>query len=57
MKYRFEADNHVGACVLLLFNGLGSTNLILVCSRLLLYINGARTGVIAGAAAVYMSIE
>ena len=35
----------------------GSTNLILICSRLLLFTNGACTGIIAGFAVVYMGME
>ena len=38
-------------------NGFGSANLILICGQLLICINGACTGVIAGVAVVYMGIE
>ena len=57
MKYHFRADNHAQACVVLPLNGFGSTNLILICGQLLLCINGARAGVVAGVAIVYMGIE
>ena len=45
------------ACMVLPLNGFGSTNLILICGWLLICINGARTGVVAGVAIVYMGIE
>ena len=45
------------ACVLLPLNGFGSVNLILICSRLLICINGARAGVVAGVAVVYTGID
>ena len=38
-------------------NGFGSANLILICGRLLMCINGAHLGVIAGVAVVYTDIE
>ena len=49
--------NHVWACTVLLLNGFGSANLIFICGRLLICMNGARAGVIAGVAVVYMGIE
>ena len=57
MKYHFKADNHTQACMVLLLNGFGSTNLILICSWLLICINGALAGVIAGVAVDYTVIE
>ena len=57
IKYHFKADNHAWVCVVLLLNCFGSTNLILICSQLLLCINIAHAGVIAGVAVVYMVIE
>ena len=45
------------ACMVLPLNGFGSTYLIFICSQLLIFINGARIGVIAGVAVVYMGIE
>ena len=57
IKYCFKADNHAQACVVLPLNSFGSANLILICSQLLICINGARTGVITGVAVVYMAIE
>ena len=56
MKYRFSADNHARACAVLPLNGFGSANLILICGRLTPW-NGARAGVVAGAAVVYTGIE
>ena len=56
IKYLFKVDNHVWACVVLPVNGLGSVNLILICGRLLLFPNGACTGVIAGVDVVYTGI-
>ena len=38
-------------------NGFGSANLILICGQLLICINGARAGIIAGVAVVYTGIE
>ena len=38
-------------------NGFSSANLILICGWLLICINGARAGVIAGVAVVYTGIE
>ena len=43
--------------MVLLLNGFGSANLILICSQLLICINGSRTGVIAGDAVIYTGIE
>ena len=57
MKYCFNADNHARACVVLPLNGFGSANLILICSQLLICINGAHTGVVAGVAVVYTGTE
>ena len=57
MKYCFKADNHAQACVVLPLNGFGSTNLILICGRLLLCINGLHAGVVAGVAVIYMGIQ
>ena len=45
------------ACVVLLLNGFGSANLILICSQLLICINGARTGVVVGVGVIYTGIE
>ena len=57
IKYRFNADNYVRACVVLLLNGFGSASLILICGQLLVCINGACTGIIAGVAVVYTGTE
>ena len=57
IKYHFNTDYHVQACVVLPLNGFDSANLILICSWLLIYINGAFTGVVAGVAVVYTGIE
>ena len=57
IKYSFNADNHAWACVVLPLNGFGSANLILIYGQLLICINGARAGVIAGIAVVYTGIE
>ena len=57
IKYHFKADNHTQACMVLPLNGFGSANLILICGRLLICINGAYAGVVAGVAVVYMGIE
>ena len=57
IKYRFNADSHVRACMVLPLNGFGSANLIVICGWLLIYINGARAGVVAGVAVVYTGIE
>ena len=57
MKYYFKADNYVWACVVLPLNGFVSANLIIICGRLLLCINGALAGVIPGVAVVYTGIE
>ena len=38
-------------------NGFGSANLILICGWLLICINGACAGVIAGVAVVYTGME
>ena len=57
MKYHFKADNYAQACVVLLLNSFGSTNLILICGWLLLFANGACTGVVAGIVIVYTGIE
>ena len=57
INYHFKADNHTWACVLLPLNGFAFANLILICSQLLICINGAQAGVIAGVVVVYTSIE
>ena len=57
MKYRFKADNHTWACVVLPFNGFGSANLIFICGQLLICINSAHAGVVAGVAVVYTGVE
>ena len=57
IKYRFNADNYARACVVLPLNGFSSANLILICGRLLICMNGARAGVVAGVAVVYTGIE
>ena len=57
IKYCFNADNHAQASAVLPLNGFGSANLILICGRLLICINGACAGVIAGVAVVYTGIE
>ena len=57
IKYYFKAGNHAWACVVLPLNGFDSTNLIFICGWLLIYINGACTGVIAGVAVVYTGIK
>ena len=57
IKYHFKADNHAWACMVLPLNGFGSANLILICGRLLICINGACAGVVAGVAVVYTGIE
>ena len=57
IKYCFNADNHMRACMVLPLNGFGFANLILICGRWLIYINGACAGVVAGVAVVYMGIE
>ena len=57
IKYRFKADNHMRACVVLPLNGFGSANLILICGQLLICINGAYAGVVARVAVVYTGIE
>ena len=57
IKYHFKADNHAQACMVLPLNGFGSANLISICGWLLIYINSARTGVIASVAIVYMGIK
>ena len=38
-------------------NSFGSANLILICGQLLICINGARMGVVAGVAVVYTGME
>ena len=50
-------DNHVRSCVVLLLNGYGSNNLILICGHFLLFINGAWVGVIACVVVVYTGIK
>ena len=57
IKYHFKLDNYALACVVLPVNGFGSDNLILICSWLLLFANGAYTGVIASIAVIYTGIE
>ena len=57
IKHHFKADNYVQACMVLPFNGFGFANLILICSQLLICINGARAGNIAGVVVVYAGIE
>ena len=57
IKYCFNANNHARACVVLPLNSFGSANLILICGQFLIWINGARTGVVAGVAVVYTGIE
>ena len=43
--------------MVLLVNGFGSANLILICGWLLLFTNGAHVGIIAGVAVVYIGME
>ena len=57
MKYHFKVDNYMWPCIVLPVNGFGSTSLILICGQLLLFANGAHTGVISGVAVVYTGIE
>ena len=57
MKYHFKADNHMQACVVFPLNSFGSTNLMFICSQMLIFINGACTSVITRVAVVYMGIE
>ena len=57
IKYHFNADNLARACAVLPLNGFGSANLILICGRLLMCINGARASVVAGVAVVYTGFE
>ena len=57
IKYHFKVDNYTQAFMVLPLNGFGSASLVLICGRLLLCVNGACAGVIAGVAVVYMGIE
>ena len=57
MKYHFKVDNHAWPCMVFPVNGFGSTNLVFICSQLLLFANGACTGAVAGVAVVYTGIE
>ena len=57
MKYCFKVDKHMWACMVLPVNGFCSTNLIFICSWLLLFANGGCIGVIAGIAVVYMGMN
>ena len=57
MKYHFKVDNHVQACIVLPLNSFSSTNLILICSQLLLCANDAHAGIVAGVSVIYTGIE
>ena len=57
MKYCFKVDNYTWACVVLPVNGFSSANFIVICVQLLLFANGAYTGIVAGIVVFYTGIE